>query len=202
MGELPLNMPVPRGSVLCGYENNRRATYCINDTADENALAQFFRDALAAQGFDLQTDNPQTSGGKFLVFGRGASETIQIETTLSDGAKFRNAFSIAYVAPTDARGNPLTDTTIMRSAKSDSNRTASADAPNASSGNNQNSISGLCGSAYNPIGANIERKHRITANGLPSREMTETYRDIAAASFVVHSDFAGANDSAVKSDIK
>ncbi|HEY0426507.1 MAG TPA: hypothetical protein VGC76_01750 [Pyrinomonadaceae bacterium] len=60
----------------------------------------------------------------------------------------------------------------------------------------------LCQNAYNPIAADLERKYRVTTNGLPAHEMTETYRDITADSFVVHSDFAGAKDSDVKTDIK
>lgn len=63
-------------------------------------------------------------------------------------------------------------------------------------------ISGLCRNAYNPISANVERKYRVTANGLPTSEMTETYRSIAADSFVVHADYARDNQSQVKTDLK
>ena len=131
-GELPADMPVPRGSVLCGYVDGQRATYYINEAVDKNALAQFYRDALPPQGFDLQMDNPTEGGGKFMVFGRGASESIQIQTTLSSLAEFRNMFSIAYLPPSDAHGNARqssSGTTIMRGA-GNSNHSNSTNAQN------------------------------------------------------------------------
>ena len=66
----------------------------------------------------------------------------------------------------------------------------------------EKAASTLCQNAYNPIGAALEKKYRVTTSGLPPKEMTETYRDIGDDSFVVHSDFAGAQASEVKTDIK
>lgn len=146
-GELPADMPLPDGSVLCGYVDGQRATYYINETIGRDALAQYYRDTLPPQGFDLQTDNPE-NGGRFMVFGRGTSETLQIETVLSAGAEFRNMFSIAYMPPNDERGNALTGTMIMRRGSSDRN---SAPAQTANSQNASSQIRETCGD--NPVGS-------------------------------------------------
>lgn len=124
MGELPADMPLPRGTFLCGYVDGQRSTYFINSALSGEAVAQFYRDTLPAQDFVLQMDNAQ-NGGRFMNFGRGTSETIQIESRLSTGAEFRDVFSVAYMPPRDERGEELTGTMIMRHGNSSRNANAS-----------------------------------------------------------------------------
>jgi hypothetical protein len=147
-GEVPADMPLPRGSVLCGYIDGQGATYYINDAMDKGAMAQFFRDVLPPQDFPLKLDNPQ-NGGRFMVFVRGTSETLQIETALSSsGEEYKNIFSIAYMPPRDDHGNEVTGTTIMRRA-GNSNVSTDTQRPDTQNGNRQNTAD--CGD--HPVGS-------------------------------------------------
>lgn len=50
----------------------------------------------------------------------------------------------------------------------------------------------LCANAYNPIGAFLQRKYRITYanNSMPTQEYTESFSDLKADTFVVKSKFS------------
>ena len=146
-GELPADLPVPRESVLCGFGNSSRSTYYINDAVGADAVAQFYRDALPPQGFELLMDNPHMDGGRFMNFVRGTSETIMVETKIGTGANFRNIFSVAYMPPRNERGEEITGTMILR--RADSNRKANAQAAATPNGNSRNAAA--CGS--NPLGS-------------------------------------------------
>lgn len=146
MGELPADMPLPRGTVLCGFVSDLRATYFINSTLDGAAVAQFYRDALPPQGFVLGLDNP-SNGGRFMDFVRGTSETIQIESRLSTGAEFRNMFSVSYMPPSNEHGEIITGTTIMRRGANSSGANATTNPPNGDA----NNAAAVCGNR-NPIG--------------------------------------------------
>ncbi|HEY0426505.1 MAG TPA: hypothetical protein VGC76_01740 [Pyrinomonadaceae bacterium] len=106
-GDLPARFPVPGESVLCGYNGVRLVTVYLNPSVKDTGVARFYRERLPAQGFTLQMDNSTSSGGRFMVFGRGASETVQLEIYGASGdANFKDVFEIAYMPPLDAAGNP------------------------------------------------------------------------------------------------
>ena len=106
MGDLPARFPVPGESVLCGYNGVRSVTVYLNSSLKDTAIIRFYRETLTAQGFALQLNNGTANGGKFMIFGRGASESVQLEIYGTGGdANFKDVFEIAYMPPTDADGN-------------------------------------------------------------------------------------------------
>jgi hypothetical protein len=108
-GDLPARFPIPGESVLCGYNGVRSVTVYLNPSVKDTGVVRFYRERLPAQGFTLKMDNPSSNGGRFMVFGRGTSETVQIEIYGDSGdANFKDVFELAYMPPLDANGNPIT----------------------------------------------------------------------------------------------
>ena len=83
-----------------------------------------------------------------MVFGRGTSEMIVVQTIVSESVNFRNVFSVGYMPPRNERGEELTGMTIMRNGNVNGNPPSS---PNRNNRNESSRIIQDCGD--HPVGS-------------------------------------------------